>query len=69
MGFLLQGEITKADATIIWMETTPSRLTGDPTSNIPTILCLIPFLPQPSQFILACDRHQVCWFAYWVAWL
>jgi len=24
---------------------------------------------QPSQFILAWDRHQICWLAYPVAWL
>jgi len=26
-------------------------------------------LAQPSQFILAWDRHQICWLAYLVAWL
>jgi len=29
----------------------------------------MPFLPQPSHFILAWDRHQICWLAYRVAWL
>jgi len=29
----------------------------------------IPFLPQPSQFILTWDRHQISWLAYPVAWL
>jgi len=29
----------------------------------------MPFLTQPSQFILAWDRHQICWLAYPVAWL
>ena len=24
----------------------------------------MPFLSQPSQFILAWDRHQICWLAY-----
>jgi len=28
----------------------------------------MPFLPQPSQFVLAWDRHQTCWLAYPVAW-
>jgi len=28
----------------------------------------MPFLTQPSQFILAWDRHQICWLAYPVAW-
>jgi len=27
----------------------------------------MPFLAQPSQFILAWDRHQICWLAYQVA--
>jgi len=30
---------------------------------------LMPFLPQPSHFILAWDRHQICWLTYPVAWL
>jgi len=29
----------------------------------------LPFLVQPSQFILAWDRHQICWLACPVAWL
>ena len=39
-----------------------------PTSLIPPFLFRMPFLLQPSQFILAWDRHQVCWLAYPVAW-
>jgi len=35
-----------------------------PISIIPPVLCRMPFLPQPSQFILAWDRHQICWIAY-----
>ena len=35
-----------------------------PTSLIPPFLCRKPFVPQPSQFILAWDRHQICWLAY-----
>jgi len=27
----------------------------------------MPFLTQPSQFILAWDRHHICWLAYPVA--
>jgi len=34
-----------------------------PTSVIPPFLCRIPFLPQPSHFILAWDGHQICWLA------
>jgi len=29
----------------------------------------MPFLLQPSQFILALDRHQICWLAYPAVWL
>jgi len=28
----------------------------------------MPFLPQPSQFILAWYRHRICWLAYPMAW-
>jgi len=33
----------------------------------PPFLHRMPFLAQPSQFILAWDRHQICWLAYPVA--
>jgi len=39
-----------------------------PTSIIP-FLHQMPFLPQPSKFILAWNRQQICWLAYPVAWL
>jgi len=42
---------------------------GGPTSIITQILCRMLFLPQPSQFILAWDSHQICWIAYLEAWL
>jgi len=38
-------------------------------SIIPPFLCHMPFLLQPFQFILAWDRHQICWITYPVAWL
>jgi len=41
----------------------PIRTNDAPTSIIPPILCRMPFLLQPSQFILARDRHQICWIA------
>jgi len=50
---------------LVWMEWRPA---GPPTSIIPPpFLRQIPFLPQPSHFILAWDRHQICWIAYPVA--
>ena len=39
-----------------------------PTAIIPPVLRGMPFLPQPSQFILAWDRYQTCWIAYLEAW-
>jgi len=39
-----------------------------PTSIIPPFLRQMSFLPQPSQFILAWDRQQICWLAYPMAW-
>ena len=44
------------------------RINQPPTSLIPPFLRRMPFLPQPSQFILAWDKHQICWLAYPVAW-
>jgi len=44
------------------------RINQPPTSLIPPFLRWMPFLPQPSQFILAWDKHQICWLAYPVAW-
>ena len=37
----------------------PIRTINAPTSIIPPYLRRMPFLPQPSQFILAWDRHRV----------
>jgi len=47
---------------------TASRLISDPPPSSPPFLCQTPFLPQPSHFILAWDRYQICWLAYPVAW-
>jgi len=46
----------------------PSRLIGAPPLPSPPFLCRMPFLTQPSQFILAWDRHQIYWLSYPVAW-
>jgi len=35
-----------------------------PTCIIPPFLRRMPFLLHTSQFILAWDRHQICWLAY-----
>ena len=46
----------------------PIRTIDATTSIIPPVLCRMPLLPQPSQFILAWDK-QICWTAYLEAWL
>ena len=35
---------------------------------IPPFLCQTPFLVQPSHFILAWERHQICGFVYPMVW-
>jgi len=65
--FWYKVKIAQADAATIWMDATPSRLFGALTSTSPSFLCWIPFLPQPSQFILVWDRQYVSWLAYPVA--
>jgi len=49
----------------IRLDATPSGLISDPT---PHSHFYLPFLPQPSQFILSWDRHQICWLACPVAY-
>ena len=44
------------------------RTNRRPTNIIPPFLRRMPFLSQPSQFILVWDGHQICWLAYPVAW-
>ena len=45
----------------------PDKLVPPPLPS-PPFLCRMLFLTQPSQFILAWDRYQICWLAYLVAW-
>ena len=66
--FVVQGKITEADTWTTQVGATPSGLISDPPSSSPYFLCQMPFLPQPSHFILAWDRHQMCWLAHPVAW-
>jgi len=61
--FMVQGRITEAD-TDHPAGCQSIRTNQRPTSNIPPFLRRMPFLPQPSHFILARDRHQICWLAY-----
>jgi len=63
--FWCKVKITQANAQKIRMDCHPILTNWCPH------LCHPPFLwrmAQPSQFILAWDRHQVCWLAYPVAW-
>jgi len=46
-----------------------TRTNQQPSSITSPFLRQMPFLSPPSHFILAWDRHQICWFAYPVAWL
>jgi len=66
--FVMQGKITEADTPTIRLGATPSGLISNPPSSSPIFLCQMPFPPQRSEFILAWDRHQICWLAYPVAW-
>jgi len=66
--FMMQGKTTEADTPTVWLGTTPSGLISDPPPSFIPFLCRMPFLLQPSHFILALDRHQICWLAYPVAW-
>jgi len=61
--------ITQADAPTIRVDCHPIQTKWCPHLCIPTILRRMPFLAQPSQFILVWDRHQICWLAYLVEWL
>jgi len=66
---LVQGKITEVDTSTIQMGATPSVLISGPPPSSPHFLHQMSFLPQPSHFILAWDRHQICWLAYPVVWL
>jgi len=58
LDFMVQGEISEADTPTIWLGATPSGLisNSDPPPSSPHFLRWMPFLLQPSQFILAWDR-------------
>jgi len=64
LDFMRRGEDNRDKST--------DNLTGPLMSqppSYPQILCRMPFLPQPSQFIVSWDRHQICTVAYLEAWL
>jgi len=67
LDFMVQGKITEADTPTIRLGTTSSGLISS-ISPAP-FLRGMPFLPQPSQFILAWDRRQICGLAYLFGWL
>ena len=68
LGFMVQGEDNRGRRTNNPAERYPIRIIKAQRPSSPPFLCCMPFLPQPSQFILAWDRHEVCWVAYLVAW-
>ena len=61
---MVQAEISEADTPTMWLGATPSGLISNSPPSSPSFLHRMPFLPQPSQFILAWKRHQICWLAY-----
>jgi len=61
---MVQAEISEADTPTIQVGATPSGLISDPPPSSLEFLYRMPFLLQPSQFILAWDRYQICWLAY-----
>jgi len=67
LDFMVQGKITEADTTTIWMGATPSGLISDLPPSSP--LFMPDALPAaPYHIIPAWDRHQIYWLAYPVAW-
>ena len=63
LDFMVQGKITEAGAPTIRLGATPSGLFVPPHLHYHPFQTL-PFLPQPSQFILAWYRHQIMQCAY-----
>jgi len=64
LDFMRHGEDNSGKCTDSPAGRHPIRTIDSRTSIIFPILCRMPFLPQPSQFILAWDRHQICWMSY-----
>ena len=56
------------DTRTIRVGVTPSGPIGNPPPSNPPLLRRIPFLLQPSQFILAWDRHKNAGLHFPVAW-
>ena len=67
LDFMVQREMSEADTLTIQLGIIPSGLISDSPPSSPIFLCQMPFLRQPSQFVLAWDRHQIYWLAYQVA--
>jgi len=58
------GKIIKESVPTIRLDATPSGPLMPPRLHHPPVLRQMPFLPQPSQIVLAWDMHQICWIAY-----
>ena len=58
---------TQADTLTIRLGATTCGVISNPPPSSSPFLHPMAFLPQPSQFILAWDRRQICWLAYPVA--
>jgi len=70
LDFWCKMKITQADTPTIRMDCHPIQTNWCPHLCHPHhFLRRMPSLTQPSRFILAWDRHQICWLAYPVAWV
>ena len=71
LDFMVQGKITEADTPTIRLGATSSGLISDPPPSYPNFYAGCPSCRNspPIIFILAWDRHQICWLACPVAWL
>ena len=66
--FWCKMKITQADTPTIQMDCHPIQTNWCPHLCHPNHFYAGCPSWQPSQFILACDRHRICWLAYPVAW-
>jgi len=69
MDFMVKGKINRGRHTDRPAGRHSMRTNRRPPPSSPHFLCRMPFLPQPSHFILAWDSHEICWIAYPVVWL
>ena len=64
--FMMQGLITEADTSTIWLGATPAGLISSPPPSSP--IFTPDALPAATLPLYSWDRHQICWLAYPVEW-